>query len=104
MAGTTNDLNAPQESIKEYWCLVTLAFANKRELVNKQINISFEKENVQDLILRIELPEEAVYQNMILLKVKNFGEVRDRLKNITYVQSVQLINLPQANRILGIKA
>lgn len=70
------------------WHLVTLTQPYKRDLFCKQLEIAIDREQLQDLILRVEAPQEAVYQNLVLLELSSLKAVRDRIHQIGYVQRI----------------
>ncbi len=92
-------------SVKGNWHLVTLTQANKRGLFSKQMKIALEQNKLNDLILRVEMPEEVVYQNLVLLELSNFKAVRDRIQQLDCVQRIEPKPLTpeQVNQMLGLK-
>jgi len=92
-------------SVKGNWHLVRLTQENKREFFYKQMKIALEQDKLHDLILRVEMPEEVVYQNLVLLELSNFKAVRDRIQQLRYVQRVEPKPLTpeQVNQMLGLK-
>lgn len=97
--------NSPNIPIKGTWHLVTLTQASKRELFCKQISHLIKQENLQDLIMRVEMPKESVYQNLVLLQVSSLKTVRDRLQQLDTDQKIKIDPKPltpeQVSRMLG---
>lgn len=97
--------DAPNVPVKGTWHLLTLNQPSKRELLCKQISHAIEQNKLQDLIFRVEIPQEAVYQNLVLLEVSSLKAVRERLQQIDTAQKIKIDPKPltpeQVNRMLG---
>jgi hypothetical protein len=87
-------------TISEQWCLVTVR-QWKRDSFLKYLNNDIEKKQLQELILEVFKLEETVYDNMVLLRISSFIEVRKALQQIEHFQSIQRINSNEANRMLN---
>ena len=83
----------------EQWCLVTVR-QWKREAFIKYLNNEIEKKKLQELISEIVEPEEAVYDNMVLLSISSYSEVRKVLQQIEHFQSIQRLKPQEASRML----
>lgn len=90
-------------SIDGNWHLLTLTLGSKRDLFFTQIGIAIEREKLDDLILKVELPEDVVYQNLVLVKLGDFKAARARIQQMDYVQRLdpKPLKPEQVNRILG---
>ena len=53
------------------------------------ISHTIEQEKLQHLILSVEMPKEAIYQNLVLIEVSNLKAVRERLQKIGYIQRIE---------------
>lgn len=97
--------NSPNVPVKGTWYLVTLTQASKRELICKQIAHIVQQEKLENLIIRVEMPKESVYQNLVLLQVSSLKAVRDRLQQLDTDQKIKIDPKPltpeQVNRMLG---
>ena len=97
--------NLPDASAKSTWHLLTLTQVSKRELFYKQVLHAIALEKLENLILRVELPQDSVYKNLVLLEVSSLKAVRDRLQQIDPSLQVRIdpkpLTLDQVNRMLG---
>ncbi|MEY2913042.1 MAG: hypothetical protein RLZZ184_2351 [Cyanobacteriota bacterium] len=98
----TIDSNPSEKSI-DNWYLVTVR-SKKREVFLKYLNIAISQNKLQDLVIEIKIPQEAVYQDIVLLKTSNFKTAYIQLKNIECFQNIERkpLALQQVNRMLGI--
>lgn len=87
-------------TISGQWCLVTVR-QWKRDSFLKYLNNDLKKKQLQELILEVVKPEEAVYDNMVLLRISSFIEVRKALLQIEHFQSIQRLNSNEASRMLN---
>jgi hypothetical protein len=87
-------------TISGQWCLVTVR-QWKRDSFLKYLNNDLKKKQLQELILEVVKPEEAVYDNMVLLRISSFIEVRKALQQIEHFQSIQRLNSNEASRMLN---
>jgi hypothetical protein len=95
--------DSPNVPVQRNWYLVTLTQVSKRELFCKQILHAIEQEKLQDVILRVEMPKESVYQNLVLLETTSFKALRDRLRQLDYDPKIspKPLTSDQVNRMLG---
>ncbi|MEL6786032.1 MAG: chromosome segregation ATPase [Cyanobacteria bacterium J06607_15] len=84
----------------EQWCLVTVR-QWKRESFIKFLDNEIAKQQLQELILEVIEPEDAVYDNMLLLRISSYAEVRKALQQIEYFQGVQRLKPNEAQRMLN---
>ena len=82
------------------WCLVTVR-QWKRESFLKYLENDINSKKLQELILEVIELEESVYENMVLLRISNYSEARNQLKQIDYFQSIQRLKSSEANRMLN---
>lgn len=92
--------NIESSAISQQWCLVTVR-QWKRAAFVKYLNNDIEKKRLQKLILEIIEPEEAVYDNMVLLRINNYPEVRKILTQIEYFQGIQRLKSQEVERMLN---
>ena len=97
----TNVNNPSQEGGK--WYLLRVTISHKREFVYRQILMFRERDKLQDLILSIEMPTEAVYQELILLELSDYKTARIKIQPIEYIKRLepQPLKIEQVNRMLG---
>lgn len=86
-------------AISGQWCLVTVR-QWKREAFVKYLNNDIEKKQLQELIIEVVEPEEAVYDNMVLLCISSYAEARKVLQQIEYFQGIQRLKPQEASRML----
>jgi hypothetical protein len=84
----------------EQWGLVTVR-QWKRESFLKYLNNDINSKKLQELILEIIELQEAVYENMVLLRLSNFSEAKIHLQTIDHFQSIQRLKPSEANRMLS---
>lgn len=89
-------------TIKEgSWYLVTVR-SKKRDIFLKYLDTEIKNSKLEDLILAIETPENAIYEDIILLNLSNFQAASVQLKKIQYFQRIerQPLKLEQVNKML----
>ncbi|MEL6909550.1 MAG: chromosome segregation ATPase [Cyanobacteria bacterium J06643_13] len=84
----------------EQWCLVTVR-QWKRESFIKFLDNEIAKQQLQELILEVIEPEDAVYDSMLLLRISSYAEVRKALQQIEYFQGVQRLKPNEAQRMMN---
>lgn len=84
----------------EQWCLVTVR-QWKRESFIKFLDNEIAKQQLQELILEVIEPEDAVYDSMLLLRISGYAEVRKALQQIEYFQGVQRLKPNEAQRMMN---
>ncbi len=87
-------------AISGQWCLVTVR-QWKREAFVKYLSNDIEKKQLQELILEVIEPEDSVYDNMLLLRITSYVEVRKILQQIEHFQGIQRLNSNEASRMLN---
>jgi|GEM_PF-2496481 len=88
------------QTVAEQWCLVTVR-QWKREPFVKYLQNDVRQQQLQELIVEIVEPEEAVYDNMVLLRISSYPEARKALQQIEFFQGIQRLKLNEAKRMLG---
>lgn len=94
-----NDADQAQV-VSQQWCLVTVRQWKRGSFV-KYLQNDIEQKQLQQLILEVFEPEEAVYDNMVLLRISNYGETRKVLQQIEFFQGIQRLKPNEASRILA---
>lgn len=86
------------------WYLVTVQ-KYKREVFLKYIESVVKQKNLQNIIEKIEIPQDAVLDNIVLLNTTNYSSARTHLRRIEYFIDIQRrpLSLEQVNRMLGIR-
>jgi predicted methyltransferase len=87
------------EIIVEQWCLVTVR-QWKRESFMKFLHNDIQQKQLQQLIIEVRELSEAVYDNMVLLRITNYPEVRKVLQQIEFFQGLQRLKPDEAKRML----
>ncbi|MHC5915595.1 MAG: chromosome partitioning protein ParA [Nostoc sp.] len=84
------------------WYLVNVR-SKKRDFFLKCLDIAIKQNNLQKLILKIKIPQDLVYQDMVLLNLSNFRTAYDNLQKIECFQSMERrpLQLEQVSRMLG---
>jgi predicted methyltransferase len=87
------------EIIVEQWCLVTVR-QWKRESFIKYLHNDIQQQQLQQLIIEVRELDEAVYDNMVLLRITNYPEARKILQQIEFFQGLQRLKPEEAKRML----
>jgi hypothetical protein len=88
-------------SFQGNWYLTTVR-AKKRELFLKYLAMTIQQNQLQELILAVKVPQEQIYENIILLNLSNFKAASTQLQKIENFQSIERkpLNIEQVNRML----
>ncbi|KAB8313942.1 chromosome segregation ATPase [Tolypothrix campylonemoides VB511288] len=86
------------------WYLVSIR-SKKRDLFLKYLKIAIAQNNLQELIVEVKIPQESVYEDIVLLNLSNFKTAYTHLQKIEYFQTIERKPLPseQVSRMLGSK-
>ena len=76
----TIDSNSSEQSTNN-WYLVSVR-SKKREVFLKYLNLAISQNQLQDLVIEIKSPQDAVYQDIVLLNISNFKNAYIQLKKI----------------------
>lgn len=84
------------------WYLVNIR-TKKRDLFLKYLNIDINKNNLQKLFLNVKIPQDAVYEDIVLVNLSDFKVASSQLQKIEYFQSVQRkpLTLEEVSRMIG---
>lgn len=77
-----------QQSNQGSWYLVRVA-AKRRNSFLKYLELAVIKNNLQELIVEIKIPQASVYEDIVLLNLINRREAQTHLQNIEYFQRVE---------------
>lgn len=90
-------------SFQENWYLVSVR-AKKRELFLKYLRMTIQQNQLQELILAVEIPQEQIYENLVLLNLSNFKAASTHLQKIENFQSIERkpLNIEQVHRMLRV--
>lgn len=91
--------NIESSAVSGQWCLVTVR-QWKRDAFVKYLSNDIAKKQLQELILEVIEPEEAVYDNMVLLRIDSYPEVRKILTQIEHFQGIQRLKPQEVSRML----
>ncbi len=96
------DSNSSEQNTNN-WYLVTVR-SKKRDVFLKYLNLAISQNQLQDLVIDIKNPQDAVYQDIVLLKTSNFKTAYIQLKKVECFQNIERkpLGLAQVNRMLGI--
>jgi hypothetical protein len=91
------------EQSLDNWYLVTVR-SKKREVFLKYLNLAIAQNQLQDLVIEVKSPQDAVYQDIVLLKISNFKNAYIQLKKIECFQNIERkpLALGQVHRMLGV--
>lgn len=86
------------------WYLVNVRH-KKRDLFLRCLDQVIIQNKLQDLILAVETPDDAVYEDIVLLNLVNYKAARTHIQTIESCQRIEPKPLPQAhvNRMLAAK-
>ena len=82
------------------WCLITVR-QWKREAFLKYLANAIDTKKLEELILEIVELDEPVYENMVLLRVSNYGETRTQLAQVEHFQNIQRLKPNEVSRMLS---
>jgi hypothetical protein len=84
------------------WYLVSTR-PYKRDIFLKYLAGAISGNQLQNLILEVIAPEEEVYQDMVLVQLRDFKEARPYLQNIEHFQRLEPkpLSLEQIRRMSG---
>ncbi|MEM8829919.1 MAG: chromosome segregation ATPase [Cyanobacteria bacterium P01_G01_bin.19] len=82
------------------WCLVTVR-QWKRDAFLRYLENDIENKKLQEIFLEVVEPEDAVYENMLLIRISNYSEARSHLKQVENFQNMQRLKPDEANRMLN---
>lgn len=85
------------------WYLASVR-AKKRELFLKYLAMTIQQNQLQELILAVKVPQEQIYENIVLLNLSNFKAASTYLQKIENFQSIERkpLNIEQVNRMLKV--
>ncbi len=89
-----------QPLTSQQWCLITVR-QWKRDAFLKYLDNDISRKHLQELILEIIELKESVYENMVLLRISNYAEARNKLQQIEHFQNIQRLKPNEANRMLN---
>ncbi|MEQ9355872.1 chromosome segregation ATPase [Coleofasciculus chthonoplastes] len=85
------------------WYLVNVRH-KKRDLFLRCLNVVIKQNNLDDLILAIETPDDSVYEDIVLLNLASFKAVRPHIQTIESCQRIEPKPLSQAQVSLMLAA
>lgn len=94
--------NPSTQSAQVNWYILSTR-PYKRDLFLKYLEQSISEKQLQELIPLMITPQDAVYQDMVLVQLKNFQEARSYLQQIEYFQRLEPkpISPEQVRRMSG---
>ncbi|MFP4100443.1 chromosome segregation ATPase [Coleofasciculus sp.] len=98
-------IEPPEEppSVHGNWYLVNVRH-KKRDLFLRCLNVVIKQNNLDDLILAVETPDDSVYEDIVLLNLASFKAVRPHIQTIESCQRIEPKPLPQAQVSLMLAA
>jgi len=85
------------------WYLVNVRH-KKRDLFLRCLNVVIKQNNLDDLILAVETPDDSVYEDIVLLNLTSVKAVRPHIQTIESCQRIEPKPLPQAQVSLMLAA
>ncbi|BAY12981.1 chromosome partitioning protein ParA [Calothrix sp. NIES-2098] len=88
--------------VSSRWYLLNVR-SHKRGLFLKHLQFAIAKNNLQEVILEIKIPQDSVYGDIVLVNLSNFKIANSHLQKIDYFQSIERQPLPleQVSRMIG---
>lgn len=82
-------------SVQSNWYLVNVRH-KKRDLFLRCLNVVIQQNQLDDLILAVETPDDSVYEDIVLLNLTSVKAVRPHIQTIESCQRIEPKPLPQA--------
>ncbi|WP_016951788.1 hypothetical protein [Anabaena sp. PCC 7108] len=94
--------SSPQP-ISNNWYLLTVR-SKKREVFLKYLKFMIDQNKLEELVLDIKIPQESVYEDMVLLNLSNFKTASTYLQKVECFQNIERkpLQSAQVSRMLGI--
>lgn len=73
--------------VSDNWYMVTVR-AKKRDLFLKYLEIAIQQNQLQDMILSVETPENSVYEDIVLVNLADFKVARGYIQKIDFFQRI----------------
>lgn len=95
--------SSSSQPISNNWYLLNVR-AKKRQSFLKFLNLTIKQNNLQELFLDIKIPEDTVYEDIVLLNLSNFKAAYTYLQKVEFFQNIERkpLQSAQVNRMLGI--
>jgi hypothetical protein len=95
-------IESSSSPISSNWYLLSVR-SKKRELFLKYLNLAIEQNKIQELILDIKVPQDSVYEDIVLLNLSNFKAASTYLQKVECFQNIERkpLQSEQVNRMLG---
>jgi hypothetical protein len=83
------------------WYLLNVR-SKKRESFLKYLNLAIAQHNLQEVILEVQIPQDKVYEDIVLVNLSNFNIANSELKKVEHFQSIQRkpLSLQQVSRMI----
>ena len=94
------ETSSQTSATSQHWCLVTVR-QWKRDAFLKYLENDIESKKLQSVFLEVVEPEDAVYENMVLIRISNYSEARSHLQQVENFQNIQRLKPSEAQRMLG---
>ncbi|WP_353931861.1 chromosome segregation ATPase [Okeanomitos corallinicola TIOX110] len=103
MSSVENLESSSSQSSSNNWYLLTVR-SKKREVFLKYLKFAIDQNKLEDLFLDIKVPQDSVYEDMVLLSLSNFKTATSYLKKVECFQNIERkpLQSAQVNRMLGI--
>lgn len=94
-------LESSSTPISSNWYLLSVR-SKKRDSFLKYLNIAMTQNNLKEVILEVKIPQDAVYEDIVLLNLSNFNTANSQLQKIDHFQSLQRkpLTLEQVSRMI----
>ncbi len=87
---------------QDNWYLVNVA-SKKRDVFFRYLDIAITQNKLQDLIVKVEIPQDSVYEDVVLVNLKNYQQAYSHLKKLPHFQTMERrpLTSQQVSRMLG---
>lgn len=94
--------SSPQ-AMSNNWYLLTVR-SKKRQSFLKFLHLAVEQNNLQEIFTDIKVPEDSVYEDIVLLNLTNFKSASTYLKKLEFFQNIERkpLSPEQVHRMLGV--
>ncbi|MEB3219588.1 MAG: chromosome segregation ATPase [Nostocales cyanobacterium 94392] len=96
--------SSSSQPISNNWYLLNVR-SKKRQSFLKFLNLAIAQNNLQELFVDIKVPEDTVYEDIVLLNLSNFKTAYSFLKEVEFFHNIERkpLQSAQVNRMLGMR-
>lgn len=87
---------------QDNWYLINVA-SKKRDVFFRYLEIAITQNKLQDLILKVEIPQALVYEDVVLVNLRNYQQAYSHLKKLPHFQTIERrpLTSQQVSRMMG---